>query len=267
MEDGKKVVFYHDELHDEFAGDHIEAKKIDEHYRYVREGFFGTLLHAFWYRIIATPLAFCYLKLHFGHRIIGKEKLKEAGGDGYFLYGNHTHNLADALVPTMIATPRDAFVIVHANNVSMPVLGRITPYLGALPLPDDAAAGKHFLAAVRHHVTKKRCVMIYPEAHIWPYYTDIRPFTDASFRYPVNCEKPVYCLTNTYQKRKCRETPRLVTYLDGPFYPDAALSKKERQKALRDQVYRTMKERAKENTVCLITYIRASGQEDEGHTI
>lgn len=267
MENAEKVIYYRDELNDEFAGDHIKAKKIDKHYRYVREGFFDTLLHAFWYRIVATPLAFCYMKLHFGHRIIGKEKLKEAGRDGYFFYGNHTHNLADALVPTLTAVPKDACVIVHANNVSMPVLGRITPYLGAVPLPDDAEAGKHFLAALQHHIDKKRCVMIYPEAHIWPYYTDIRPFTDKSFRYPVNAGKPVYCLTNTYQKRKHRKTPGLVTYLDGPFYPDGSLPRKEQQKKLRDQVYGKMKERAKENTVCLITYIRESGQEDEGHHI
>lgn len=260
MKPGEKVIYYHDELNEEFAGDHIQAKKIDERYRYVREGVLGCLLHAFWYRIIATPLAFCYLKLHFGHRIVGKRILREAGGDGYFLYGNHTHNLADALVPTMIAAPKDACVIVHANNVSMPVLGRITPYLGALPLPDDAAAGKHFLAALRHHIDKKRCVMIYPEAHIWPYYTDIRPFTDKSFRYPVTCGRPVYCLTNTYQKRKHRKTPRLVTYLDGPFYPDRTLDRRQQQKKLRDQVYGIMKERAKENTVCLITYVRASGE-------
>ena len=260
MEDGKQVVFYHDELNDEFAGDHIQAKKIDADYRYVRESISGRLFHAFWYRVVATPLAFCYMKLHFGHRIVGKKKLKEAGGDGYFLYGNHTHNLADALVPTLTAAPKDAYVIVHANNVSMPVLGRITPYLGALPLPDDQAAGKHFLAAIRHHSEKKHCIMIYPEAHIWPYYTDIRPFTDQSFRYPVNCHKPVYCLTNTYQKRKYRKTPRLVTYLDGPFYPDETLPQKEQKKRLRDQTYETMKERAKENTVSLVTYIRASGE-------
>lgn len=263
MEPGKKVIYYHDELNEEFAGDHIQAKTIDGHYRYVREGVGGRLLHAFWYRIIATPLAFFYMRLYFGHRIVGKKRLKQAGGDGYFLYGNHTHNLADALVPTLTAAPKDACVIVHANNVSMPLLGRITPYLGALPLPDDAAAGKHFLAAVQHHIKKKRCVMIYPEAHIWPYYTDIRPFTDRSFRYPVTLDAPVYCLTNTYQKRKHRKTPRLVTYLDGPFYPDGTLLRKEQQKELRDRVYATMKERARENTVCPITYIRASAESED----
>ncbi len=260
VETQQKIVYYRDELADEFAGDSITAKKIDGHYRYMREGIGGRLLHAFWYRIVATPLAFLYLKLHFGHRIVGKGLLRKSGKNGYFLYGNHTHNLADALIPTMAAAPKDACVIVHPNNVSMPALGRITPYLGALPLPDDAEAGKHFLQAVKAHADKKRCIMIYPEAHIWPYYTDIRPFTDASFRYPVMHKKPVYCLTNTYQKRRHRRTPRIVTYIDGPFYPDDTLPRKEQQRKLRDQAYVSMKRRAKENTAFLIKYVKAESE-------
>lgn len=257
MDTQQRIVYYHDELADEFAGDGISAKKIDGNYRYVRAGAAGCLFHAFWYRVIATPLAFFYMKLHYGHRIVGKKLLRRAKKTGYFLYGNHTNNLADALIPTLVSTPKDACVIVHPNNVSMPVLGRITPYLGALPLPDDAKAGRNFLAALSHHVEKNRCIMIYPEAHIWPYYTDIRPFTDASFRYPVTYGRPVYCLTNTYQKRKRRKTPRIVTYIDGPFYPDGALTRKKQQAELRDQAYGAMKERAKRNTVCLIRYIKA----------
>lgn len=263
MDTQQKVVYYHDELGDEFAGDGITPKKIDENYRYIRDGIGGHLLHAFWYRVVATPLAFFYMKVHFGHRIVGKRLLRQAGGTGYFLYGNHTNNIADALIPTLVAAPKDACVIVHPNNVSMPALGRITPYLGALPLPDDAKAGKNFLSALKHHADKKRCIMIYPEAHIWPYYTDIRPFTDASFRYPVMYDKPVYCLTNTYQKRGRRKTPRIVTYIDGPFYSDETLSRRERQKHLRDQAYACMKQRAKENTVCLIQYIKADAEREK----
>ena len=37
MSKQKKVIYYHDELNDEFAGDDIKAKKIDGSYRYLRE--------------------------------------------------------------------------------------------------------------------------------------------------------------------------------------------------------------------------------------
>lgn len=98
--------------------------------------------------------------------------------------------------------------------------------------------------------------MIYPEAHIWPYYTGIRNFKDSSFRYPAQLEVPVFCFTNTYQKRKWRATPRIVTYVDGPFYPDKGLSLREQKQQLHEKVIATMKERCKNSNVELIQYVR-----------
>lgn len=254
MKKEQKVIYYSDELSDEFAGDNIIAKKIDGSYRYIRENPIGKVGHLFWYHLVATPLAFLYMKLYFHHKIVNRQVLKEAKESGYFMYGNHTHFLADALIPTMVNMPKDVAVIVHPNNVSMPLLGRITPSLGALPLPDDKEAVKHFLHAIEHMIQKKRCVMIYPEAHIWPYYTKIRPFVELSFRYPVQYKAPVFCFTNTYQKRKCSKRPQIVTYLDGPFYPDANLNSKEQKKQLQEAVYQKMQERARNNNVTVIRY-------------
>lgn len=249
-----KVIYYSDELHDEFAGDHIRAKHIGENYRYLRIGRMGQILHGFWYHLIAIPLARLYMKLHFSHKIVNKEVLDQAGKKGYYLYGNHTHFMADALIPTLVNLPKETAVIVHPNNVSMPVFGKITPYLGALPLPDDRGAMKHFLEALSWHTSRCDCIMIYPEAHIWPFYTKIRPFVDTSFRYPVQQKLPVFCLTNTYQKRPGRKGPQMVTYLDGPFYPDVTLPVKLQKTKLRDQVYETMCRRALNSNVELIQY-------------
>jgi len=252
----QRIIYYEDELKDEFAGDSIQPRAIDSNYQYIREDFAGKLSHLFWYRMIAVPLAKIYMKLYFGHKIVNKSVLEAYRDRGYFLYGNHTHFLADALVPTLVSLPKDVFVIVHPNNVSMPVLGKITPSLGALPLPDDGGACKNFVKAIAHRIRQKHCIMIYPEAHIWPYYTDIRPFTDASFRYPVKYQVPAFCLTNTYQKRKHRKHPRMVTYVDGPFFPDTERPAAEQKQMLRNQVYAKMKERALENSVVQIRYER-----------
>lgn len=249
-----KVIYYKDELKDEFAGDEIKARKIDGSYRYLREDIRGKISHVFWYRMIATPLAWCYMKLYFHHKIINKSVLKQAKKTGYFMYGNHTHFMADALVPTMVNMPKRVSVIVHPNNVSMPFLGKITPALGALPLPDDAVAAKNFMKAIRFRAEKGDCVMIYPEAHIWPYYTDIRSFVELSFRYPVQQKLPVFCLTNTYQKRRFSRRPKMVTYIDGPFFAKEELPIKEQKKVLRDEIYERMKERAENNSVMLIRY-------------
>lgn len=264
MKPKQRVIYYRDERNDEFAGDDITPKKIDGSYRYLREDPLGKAAHVLFYHIIAIPLALFYMKLYFGHRVVNREILRKAKQGAFFLYGNHTHPIADALVPTMVCIPKDVSVIVHPNNVSMPVLGRITPSLGALPLPDDREAAKHFLQAITSRVQKGNCIMIYPEAHIWPYYTKIRPFPDTSFRYPVQYRTPVYCLTNTYQKRRHGSRPRLVTYLDGPFFPDESLSGAQQKKQLREQVYKAMTERAKNSNLEVIRYEKQEGEDTAG---
>lgn len=250
-----KIIYYTNELEDEFSEATITPRKIDGDYNYE-----GSILRKigrfFWYYLLAKPLAFLFLKLKFRHKIVNKTCMSKAGKTGFFLYGNHTNAIADALIPTMVGHPSSVYVIVHANNVSMPILGKITPSLGAIPLPDDKEAVKHFNTAVANKITSGKCVAIYPEAHIWPYCTQIRNFKDSSFRYPVQLNVPVYCFTNTYQKRKYSKTPRIVTYVDGPFYPDETLSGRDRRVQLHAQVLNTMKERSKNNNITLVQYIK-----------
>jgi 1-acyl-sn-glycerol-3-phosphate acyltransferase len=251
-----QTIYYKDELNDEFSTAQITPRKIDGSYDYSHDGLRKKAARFFWYKVIARPLGWLYLKIRYHHKNVGKEKLKAAGAGGYYLYANHTSEDADPFIPSMVAFPKDVFVIVHPNNVSMPVLGKITPHLGALPLPDDKAAMKNFLDILNQIAAEQQVVMIYPEAHIWPYYTGIRPFRDSSFRYPLQYDKPVYCFTNTYQKRKIGKTPRIVTYVDGPFTAPEGMSMKEKKAYLRDKVYGAMCERSKASNVEMIRYIK-----------
>lgn len=253
--DKTKIVYYKNELEDEFSSAIINPKKIDESYCYDLVGIrkFGRVVL---YYIVAKPLGWLFLKLKYGHKVVNKKCLKDARGTGYFLYGNHTNAGADPFIPNIIDFLTDLYVIVHPNNVSMPVLGRLTPMLGALPLPDDLKAARNFHNKIMELSKNGKSILIYPEAHIWPYYTKIRPFTNASFGYPIQCGAPVYCFTNTYQKRKFVKTPRMVTYIDGPFYADLSLPKSLQKERLRDQVYDTMVSRSLNSNVELIKYIK-----------
>ena len=254
----QKIIFYKDELNDEFSTAQIDAKKIDGNWKYER----NPILSFFWYRIIATPIAFFYTKIKYRHKIVGREKIKSEKKRGYFVYGNHTQILGDPLIPTFVCMPKKAYIIVHPNNVSMPYLGRVTPYMGGIPLPDDMAATRNFSLVLEKRIKQGKAVFIYPEAHIWPYYTKIRPFPDTSFMYPVKLDTPVFCFTNTYQKKGKRAHPQIVTYIDGPFYPDSSLPLRERRKKLREEVYSTMCERAKSSNVEWIKYLPAEAQAD-----
>ena len=254
--DKRKVIYYSDEMNDEFSTAEITPRTIDENYVYIYDSKFKRFTHFFWYRIVATPIAMAYVRLVFGHKIKGRGKFEKHRKDGYFMYGNHTQDIADPFIPNMINLPKTNYVVVHANNVSMPVLGKITPSLGALPIPEGMKGYKNFLEAIDTRISQGHCVVIYPEAHIWPYYTKIRNFPDTSFAYPAKSGTPVYCFTNTYHKRRFFKHPRIITYVDGPFYPDMDQPLKARRKELRDKVYQAMCRRAKNSDYEQIKYIR-----------
>ena len=260
--DKRKVIYYTDELNDEFSLAEITPRVIDKNYIYVHSSLFKKFTRFFWYRVVFFPIAILYSIIKFRHKVANQGVIKPYKRGGYFLYGNHTQDIGDAFMVQRINKSKGKYVIVHPNNVSMPVLGKLTPSLGALPLPDDMAAYKSFIMAIETRIKQNKCVVIYPEAHIWPYYTGIRPFVDTSFQYPIKLGAPTFCFTNTYQKRRFSKKPRIVTFVDGPFFPKKELSAKEQRIDLRNQVYRCMCERAKSSNVEWIQYIKKEIKND-----
>ena len=254
--DKRKSIYYTDEVNDEFSVTKLTPKKIDKNYIYAHDSKWKKVTHFFWYRVIALPLAFLYTKFKFGHKKMNEDVIEGYIHTGYFLYGNHTQDIADALIPNMIDKKRDKYIIVHPNNLSVPVVGHITPSLGAIPIPGDISSQREFMKTIDRRIKEKCAVVIYPEAHIWPYYTGIRNFSDDSFYYPVKYRVPTFCFTNTYKKRFARKEPKIVTYIDGPFFPKLSLDKKAQRKDLRDRVYECMKKRSELSNIEVIKYIK-----------
>lgn len=252
----KEVVYYEDELNDEFSEAKIVPRKIDENYKYFK-GRLWDFISLIMQNILSMPIKFFYTKCKFRIKFIGREKLKKAKKTGYFIYGNHTQVMADPFIPSLITYPHRNFYIVNPENISMKGSGWLIELLGAIPVPGNKEAMKHFLDRIEFLAKKNCSISIYPEAHIWPYYTKIRPFKSVSFKYPVKLEKPVYCFTNTYQSYgKNKDKVRIVTYIDGPFYPDTSLKTKEAQEKLRNEVYETMCERSKMSNYEKIKYVK-----------
>ena len=191
------------------------------------------------------PIAFIYVKL-IKHITFENKKVLKTVKSGYFVYANHTHNLFDAFCPTLINFPKKPYIVVNGDNMDLPILKTSTRMLGALPIPSSLSASKNFMYALEKRTVQGNPIVIYPEAHIWPYYTDIRPFKSVSFKYPVKFDEPSFCFTTTYQKKKNPNKFKVVIYIDGPFYINKELpSPKEQQEDLRNRIYKTMKQRAK----------------------
>lgn len=254
-----KTVYYKSEL-DDFSTPNIKTRRIDENYKYRRNPFFFSLARFFLYRIIATPLASLFCKIKLGLKIKNRNKIYETEGEGCFIYANHTQQTADAYIPTLAFFPKSVYTVVHPDNVSLPVLGKITPYLGAIPIPSTHRIMREFTNTVESKLLSGSAVAIYPEAHIWPYYTKIRNFPDTSFTYPVRFNFPSYALTTTYKRSRFRKAPVAVTYIDGPFYPNMSLHARERAGELRNRIFDAMNKRA---ALSDCEYIRYEKREEQ----
>ena len=128
--------------------------------------------------------------------------------------------------------------------------------LGAIPIPDSIKSMKDFIHAVETRINEKNCVVIYPESHVWPYYTKIRPFNNGSFKFQANQNVPAFCITTTYYKRKFGKKPGIKVFVDGPFILDEKLNKKENIEKLSIEIQECMTNRSKNSTYEYIKYIR-----------
>ena len=253
----KKVVFYKDELNDEFSSAKITPRVIDEKYKYKHCTLWDMCSWVI-QNILSMPIKVGYAKIKFRIKFVGKEKIKDLKNTGYFVYANHTQVFADTFIPSIAIYPKRNFLIVNPENISVKPFGWLVELLGAIPVPGNKTAMKNFLVTIEDRVNKRYAITIYPEAHIWPYYTQIRPFKSVSFKYPVEFNKPVFCLTNTYQKcGKNNDKLRIVSYIDGPFYCNKQLGTlKEQKEDLRNRVYECMVQRSKNSNMEIVKYVK-----------
>ncbi len=257
----RRTFYYKDELNDDFAGTNIKQKPLSTNYKYFRNPIRRGWAFLFYY-CIAIPIVFVAQKIIFRERIIGKKKLKKERKNGYFLYANHIRAMGDAFTPTLITFPKKLNIVVSPDAVSNWFLKRLVEDLGGMPTPNSMAGLKNYYGAIKRHIDEKHAIVIYPEAHVWPFYKDIRPFKDTSFRFPAELKKPIYTATTTMKKKRFGNGVTTKVYIDGPFYADENLTVKENQKRLRDIAYEVMVERSKLSTHSPHNYIKIEeGQE------
>lgn len=252
----EKIIYYEDELNEEFSTAKIEPRKIDENYKYIHKNVIWNACAFLLQNVISLPIKYLYAKIKFRTKTIGKEKLKQYRKQGYFIYGNHTQAFADTFLISNAVFPKINYLIVNPENVSMKLLGNVVQMLGAIPIPSNKEAMKNFLDTIEKRIKQGYSITIFPEAHIWPYYTKIRPFKNVSFKYPIEYNTPVFCVTNTYQKRG-KNKVKITTYIDGPFFQNEYIENiQEKKQDLRDKIYNKMVERSKESTYEFIKYER-----------
>ncbi len=248
------VVWFSDYTEDMVGGDRQDVKPPKDCNR-IRTGFKYRFLSGVT-GASAAFLSFFYTTFIMRPETVNRGILRECDDTGYFLYGNHTHPEGDVFGPIRFVMPKRLSAIISAANLRVPVLGRFLIPYGCLVVPDSPEGMRDFTNGIRDRIEKKNCVLIYPEAHVWPWCTFIRPFSEVSFHYPVDLSAPSFCMTTTYQKPRHGKKPRIVVYFDGPFMPDISLGRREARKRLHDDILSCMQERSKNSDYEYVKYMR-----------
>ena len=257
MRKDKKIIYYDDPTSDDFAGTNIHAGKIDESYPYIRRGILFRVCSFLLYYVLALPLVWFFERVLLRVRFVNKRAMRGYHATPVFLFGNHT-GFYDAYTPSIISAPRRNSVVVSPDAVSVKGLGCVVQMLGAIPVPTTYRAMRSFTEAIDYH-HKSRNITIYPEAHIWPYYTGVRPFPDTSFTYAVKHGSPVFAFFTAYTEPKgflkFLRKANMTVYVSDPIIPDESLPPHEARRDLRDRVYSFMKEKSALSTYNVYEYI------------
>ncbi len=246
-----KEIRYYTSFTDDFEVSTEQDLQLPEDYRWVRNDLFSKFLSGLIYGLaVIFGGLYCRCVLHM--KIRGRKNFKGMGGD-FFIYGNHTQPVGDVFIPALCVLPKRIFTVVSPANYGIPVIGKILPFLGALPTVNSLHGIKELNRAMELRLKKGHPIVIYPEAHVWEYYPHIRPFPDTAFKFPVKLEKPAFAMTVTYRKSKLFKRPRMEVFLDGPFYPEGN-TPKEKAADLHDKIYTTMQQRSRNSNVSYIEY-------------
>lgn len=249
-----EVIYYRDEVNDDFAGNDINAVKVTKDFPFLRKGALWKIAAFIAYYLIAWPIVWLILFAFSGYSVKNRRamrKLVKTSRKGFFIFANHT-GWTDAFLAPVLTWPRKAHVLVSPDTVSIKGLRAVVQMLGAIPVPTERDAFPPFMEAIDAHINAGDPVMIFPEAHIWPYCTFVRDFKAGSFRYPVNNGVPAIAVCTTYTRHRgllrFLKSPRRVVYISEPFFPDASLPSPEAKMKLRNEVYAWLKKTAGEHS-------------------
>ena len=261
----KERVFYYESETDDPIQTKEQEKgqevRLPEGYQFIPKNPFVKLYSAILFRIFKL-FGRWYEKHYWQAKFYGREKLKEVKKSGYVMYANHTNPFHDVFGPA-IAADRRIFTIISPVNLRVPGIGKFLPYIGGLPLGKTPEEKKAFHAAADEILRQGNCLVIYPEAHLWPYYTKIRKFPagDKSFTYAARNNLPIFTMTTTYHRRKDKkhgDLPRMDIYVDGPFYPDDKKTEDENRAILAKKAYDSMVKYSKKNSYEYFEYKKKS---------
>ena len=243
-----KTYYYYDERNDDFANNGIDGKPTPENFEYLPKNIFYRIAKPIVYYFFLVFIFFLATAVTDGYHVHNAKVLRKRKDrkKGYFVFGNHTTWIGDAVIHPTVAFPKQVYTLVNPDAISIKGAGTLIKMFGAMPTPASRYTYAGYIKATEKLYNNGNPIVIYPEAHIWPKYNKIRDFADVSFNLPVKLGAPCYAKSTVYYRQADGHTKSKVFY-DGPFYPDPTLSPKAAQKDLRDRIHAKMQERCAES--------------------
>ncbi len=224
--------------------------KFDETYPYYPRNIFFRIWASI-FRGAAICVFNPYMVFKRGLHSFGYKKLKKLRHKGFVMTCNHVHVLDDLAVGTNVFAWRKIYFTTLEQNIKIPTIGFFLRSLGGIPIPSSSLSGmKKFNEDLSYILKKKKPVLFNPEAAMWPFYREIRPFKRGAFQAAVKNDVPLLPIVALFKRRKKRNGKfkyniyyAICDYLT----PDKAIAdERERSEKLKDEAYATCKRVAEE---------------------
>ena len=258
---------YRHDLHydypEDLRGHMIDPKQVrkdtlDKNYPYYRKDFFYNLGRLFIeFILIIVGIPFVWFK--FGCKVYGKENrklLKKTikAKTGVITIANHIYDEDYVTIRTKVA-PRMGYVSMWKNN-HLRRIGWMIRLSGSIPVPKvDPSATLSMMRSVDKCLQDGKWFHIYPEASMFYYYQDVRPFVDGAFVFAVRNNKPVFPLalscrpcTGIHKLWKKKGAPLINLSFGEPIYPDTSLPMREAVNDLNKRCHAAVKKLLEDHT-------------------
>lgn len=217
--------------------------EINDDFKYENNNIFYRFFSFILYWVIAKPILALACKIR-GISIKNRKYLKELRNTGYFVYGNHISNFDAISVNTLGILNRKVYLVAYSDALSIPCVKFIARGLGMIPLGNTMKSQINMMKYMEKLIRKKKCILIYPEGHEWPYFTSIRPFKEGAFHYPSKFNVPILPFVQIVKERKVFKNckPKLEIRFLKPIYPKENFSIKENKEYLMSECFKEMNE-------------------------
>lgn len=241
--------YYSDPLNDDFEENTLKRIDLPKNFKYIHKNVFFKIGSFLLYYGLCKPILGSIL-LFSGVKVVGKKKLKPLKKSGAFIYSNHTSFFDVFDKQCLVFGFKRGDILGYTDSLTLPYLvKKICLGAGYVPLPTSIGDFKKFDEYLKTMIVKKkRWLIIYPEAHIWPYYTGIREFPSTSFKYPAKFNLPVIPIATCYRKVKYSKKPKETMFVLDPIFPKEELNERENKKYLYDECLKAFKKCLLENS-------------------